>query len=1293
MRIVLLVALAVIPAMILLVWSAVQYRQEKIAQARDKVLEAAHDAATTEAYHISQTRHLFMALSHFPPIKQHRSDEVTEIFHQIMSTNKGYTAILATGADGITFATYPKNNARINLMDRGYFREALKTGEFTVGNYVIGRVTGQPMLTMAYPVKSAKGKLVSVLTCGLSTDWLSAILSKATLPRDAHLAVIDANGRLVARTPPAPELIGKPKFAPAVTKSLTMHQEGFYEGIGAGGEKRLYGYTRLGKSKGAVYVMFSIPLQEVLAAPNRVMAQYLALAGVVAIMAMLVAWFMGTGSVVKPVKRLLWVAERVTTGDLDARLGPNEYGAGELGKLAQGFDIMADSLEQRQEERQQAMDELARQNALQTGQAQLADLLRGNFEVEELSREIINFLCEHLGFQVGLLYLHDGDGLLTLSSAYAHQGKLNPPPKLAMGQSLVGQAALEQLDIVIKEVPEDYLSVSSGLGQASPGEILVKPLVRADEIKGVLELGAFKESSQYAKEFLDASAESMAIAMHTSMGRRKLAKALQESQAMSEELQAQQEELRTTNEELEEQARMLKDSEERLRTQQEELQVTNEELEEKNELLTRQKKEVEWARHDLQEKAEELAMVSKYKSEFLANMSHELRTPLNSLLLLAQALADNKEGNLSQEQVEFARIIHSSGSDLLELINEILDLAKIEAGRIDLRLGKVKTSVLSDGVRASFNHMATQKGLELEVVIDPEAPRELVSDQKRIEQILKNLVSNAIKFTEKGRVKVTFSRPRPEQVPSSLKKNGGEHLAVSVRDTGIGIDPNQQRVIFEAFQQADGSTSRRYGGTGLGLSISRELARLLGGAIELHSAPGEGATFTVYLGLNISPGETAETKPAAAGAQPKSKAPVVLWRDTQNGELPIPDAASYITDDREALAPEDRVILVIEDDPKFAKILYRKCHDKGFKCLAAATGEAGLEMARQYLPDAVILDLHLPALDGWSVLGILKEDTRTRHIPVHIISVEQATTESLRKGAVGHATKPIDGEQLDAAFDKLRMVADQGNKRVLVVDDDPQLRRNTVVLIEGGDVEVDEAATGAEAIAAVRANRYDCMVLDLSLPDMDGRSMLETLQQQGREIPPVIVHTAREVTQDEEAALRENTESIIIKDVRSQERLLDEVSLFLHRIVSKMPANKRQIIRNLHEGEEMLAGKRVLVVDDDMRTTFAVAALLSDLGMEPLKANNGQKALQVLEKEPDVDLVLMDIMMPVVDGYDAMRRIRAQDKFRDLPIIALTAKAMPVDREKCLAAGANDYMPKPVDRSKLISMIRVWLYR
>ncbi|MFH1572415.1 MAG: response regulator, partial [Acidobacteriota bacterium] len=628
---------------------------------------------------------------------------------------------------------------------------------------------------------------------------------------------------------------------------------------------------------------------------------------------------------------------------------------------------------------------------------------------------------------------------------------------------------------------------------------------------------------------------------------------------------------------------------------------------------------------------------------------------------------------------ESARIIHGGGTDLLNLINEVLDLSKIEAGRMDLHFGTVRVSDLADGVRASFQHMAEEKGLGLDVVVSKDAAGEIVSDRKRIEQVLRNLVSNAVKFTEKGTVAVTFGHPAAGTDLSRSGLSAGECLAIAVKDTGIGIAPGQQKIVFEAFQQADSGTVRKYGGTGLGLSISRELAHLLGGEIQLESEPGQGSTFTLYLPVTVS-----------AGRKVSAGDGVTVSMHDVTGQRAV---AVQIEDDRNSLEKDARVILVIEDDPNFARLLYEKCHEKGFSCLAAPTGEAGLEIAAKHLPNAVILDIRLPGMDGWAVLAALKEDTRTRHIPVHIVSVEEISTEALRKGAVGHATKPLDQEDLEETFRRLEQVFAGKPKRVLVVEDDGKTRRKTVQLIGNGDVKVDEAENGEQALQAIRSGRYDCVVLDLGLPDLSGGELLARLEREGVDLPPVIIHTARDLTREEEMDLREHAESIVIKDVRSQERLLDEVSLFLHRVVSTMPEKKKQMILNLHETDVLLKDKKVLIVDDDMRTTFALSRLLTGRGMKTLKAENGERALRLLDQEPNVDLVLMDIMMPVMDGYEAVERIRAQDRFRNLPIIVLTANAMPEDRAKCITAGANDYLPKPVDEGRMISMMRVWLYK
>ncbi len=927
---------------------------------------------------------------------------------------------------------------------------------------------------------------------------------------------------------------------------------------------------------------------------------------------------------------------------------------------------------------------------LKTGVARLNDVMRGDPVTETLARKVIAEIARYLDAQLGAFYVAQdgGEPTLSLVGSYAYTKRKNLSNVFRPGEGLVGQAALEKQQILVRNVPEEYIKVTSGLGEGLPRFICVTPFLYEDSVKGIIEIGTLDEITDQQMAYLRQVMPMLAVAVESAESRTKLSSLFKQSQRLTQELQSQQEELRVANEELEEQTQRLQESEEKLKTQQEELEVTNEELIEKNDLLDRQKKEVERAREDVEKKAEELAIASKYKSEFLANMSHELRTPLNSLLLLAQGLEENKEGNLTPEQAEFARIIHGCGTDLLNLINEILDLSKIEAGRMDLLPREVRVSDFADGFRSSFQHMARDKGLELRVIVSEDAPAEIISDRKRVEQIVRNLISNALKFTESGGVTVTLGRPESGIDLSKSGLSADECLAIAVKDTGIGITLDQQKIIFEAFQQADGGTTRKYGGTGLGLSISRELARLLGGEIKLESEPGKGSIFTLYLPFRVAPGRKVSAGDGVAASPMHGNAPM---NDATGRKTPAP--AFRIEDDRGSLEENDRTILVIEDDPNFARLLYDKCHGKGFKCLAASTGEEGLELASRHLPEGIILDIRLPGINGWAVLTTLKEDTRTRHIPVHIVSVEKASTEALRMGAVGHANKPLDPEDMEETFRRLEQVSAGKPKRVLVVEDDATLRRRTVQLIDDGDTKVEEAENGEQAMAALRKKRYDCVVLDLGLPDMDGGELLARLEHEGVGLPPVIIHTARDLTREEEIALRERAESIVIKDVRSQERLLDEVSLFLHRVVSKMPAEKKEMILNLHETDTLLKGKKVLIVDDDMRTTFALSRFLTGKGLQTLKAENGERALRILDEVPDVDLVLMDIMMPEMDGYEAMERIRSQNRFRKLPIIALTAKAMLEDRARCVASGASDYLPKPVDQGRLISMMRVWLYK
>ncbi|MCR4317651.1 MAG: response regulator [Planctomycetes bacterium] len=987
------------------------------------------------------------------------------------------------------------------------------------------------------------------------------------------------------------------------------------------------------------------------------------------------------------------VTEEISKGNLDEKFE----------SLSSASTGIAGSVRTMLESLRASRDVTDRNDWLKTGLARIANVTSGDPELDELSSNVISEMATYLGAEVAAMYFASDDEkmILTLSASYAYTKRKNLSNVFAAGEGLVGQAALERKQILLKNVPEDYIKVTSGLGERTPSFICVTPFAIENRVKGVIEIGTLGEMTDAQLDYLGQAMSAVAIAVESAHSRSRVAKLLKETQDLAaeltqqqeelksanEKLQVQQEELQTSNEELEEQAKRLEESEQQLRAQQEELSVTNEELNEKNRLLERQKREVETAREAVEEQARELAIASKYKSEFLANMSHELRTPLNSLLLLAQSLSENRDGNLREDQIESARIIYSSGNDLLNLINEILDLSKIEAGKMDLHPEQVNLSSLADSLKSTFSHMAAQKELELRMNVAPGSPTSIISDRKRVEQIIRNLMSNALKFTEQGFVAVTIGRTSEEAALQRKALRTVKSVFIEVHDTGIGISEEQQKIVFEAFHQGDGGTSRKYGGTGLGLSISRELARLLGGEIHLESELGKGSKFTLFLPEEF-------VAPADVGVQIRESARSEKPRTALSPKTTKALASeSQIDDDRDDIKKGDRVILIIEDDPHFAKVVSSHCHGKGFKCIASPTGETGIELALEFQPHAIILDIRLPGMDGWAVLSILKDDIRTRHIPVHFVSVDNGTRESFLRGAVGHATKPLDLGELENIFKRLELQSSGRRKRILIVEDDDATRNRVVELIGNGDVDVDESATGSDALQAIRSTEYDCIILDLKLPDMDARELLGILDVEEAQLPPVIVHTAGDLSPEDEANLQKYAESIIVKDVRSEERLLDEVSLFLHRVVKQMPEKQRKIIRDLHDSDSLLRDKRVLIVDDDMRTTFALSRLLTDRGMVTLKAENGEKAIGVLEREVRVDIVLMDIMMPVMDGYEAMRKIRSKDRFSKLPIIALTAKAMLGDHDKCIAAGASDYLPKPVDPGRLVSMMRVWLYR
>ncbi len=939
---------------------------------------------------------------------------------------------------------------------------------------------------------------------------------------------------------------------------------------------------------------------------------------------------------------------------------------------------------------QKRLSDLASQDLwIKDGTAKLSDIMRGEQDTAILSKNVIRFLAEYAGAQMASLYLMDeANKTLTLSSGYAFNKRKDLNERIKLGEGIAGQAALEKRLLSVTNVPVDYLSISSSLGDAIPRNILVLPLLHEEELVGLVEFASFKEPSDVEIAFLNNIAESTAIAFNSAQSRLKMQDLLEKTQQQSEELEAQAEELQSQQEE-------LKSSNMELEQQSEELRVSNEELEDKTESLERQKAEierrtdeVEKAKHDVEDKARELELASKYKSEFLANMSHELRTPLNSLLILAKVLAGNDEGNLTEGQVESAKVIYSGGQDLLFLINEILDLSKVEAGMMDVHHEEVKLETIVDSVRQQFQAGAEEKNLDFGISVEPDLPPSIVIDEQRLGQILRNFLSNAIKFTEQGSVSLDIHRPGEDVRFSCEHLTRTNAVAFSVRDTGPGIPEEKREAIFEAFQQADGSTSRKYGGTGLGLSISHALAHLLNGEIQLESEVGEDSIFTLFLPL-----ERRRTVGKDSVAPSEKRKPP--QRRAVHPRLPSSaPSPEFLPDDRKDIKEGDRSILIIEDDAKFAKVLIAQVQKKGFKCLAAGDGSTSLQMAAEYKPSAIILDLGLPDIDGATVLDGLKYDLATRHIPVHVMSGREKTTDIMRKGAVGFLTKPVKAEDIHMALGKIEDILDDSVKHVLVVEDDKNNRKAIETLLAAEGVEITGVGSGNEARDLITEQSFDCVILDLGLPDMTGFELLQILEEDHSVVlPPTIVYTGKELTADELRELGRYTANVVVKGANSPERLLDETSLFLHTIESSLPSGQKQMLRMLHDPEQLLQGRKVLLVDDDLRNSFALSKALRMEGLTVALAENGKVALECLDKEDSIELVLMDIMMPVMDGYETMTRIREQARFKDLPIVALTAKAMVEDRAKCIDAGANDYLAKPIDVDKLMSLMRVLLYR
>ncbi|HMJ13562.1 MAG TPA: response regulator [Polyangiaceae bacterium] len=918
---------------------------------------------------------------------------------------------------------------------------------------------------------------------------------------------------------------------------------------------------------------------------------------------------------------------------------------------------------------------IQRQERLNRIHSELSTRLEGEQSHEELANNVLTELAENLGARVGAMYVSNVDGSFHRFGSYAFDPEATASASIQPGEGLVGQALRDNRLMHVSDVPDNYSNVRSSLGTHRPSDLLIAPASADGKVEAVVELGFLNGLNPLALDLFPRISQSIASAVRSVNYRERQQALLDETQRQAEQLQTQQEELRVQNEELEQQSRTLQESQTALENQQAELEQINSQLEEQTQALEQQK-------DDLARSKGELERANSYKSEFLANMSHELRTPLNSSLILAKLLLDNREGNLTAEQVKFAQTIYSAGNDLLTLINDVLDLSKIEAGKADVQTGNIVLSRMLGELANTFEPVARDKSVAFSTAIEPGVPPSMLSDATRLQQILKNLLSNALKFTDTGSVSL------------EVRRASDGRLAFVVQDTGIGIAPHEQEVIFEAFRQADGTTNRKYGGTGLGLSISRDLARLLGGELSVESSPGRGSTFTLLVPERLvleDPG------PAAQRARPSSFVPERRPIGSTPAAAPRRESAprpivSPVEDDRDHLSASARTILVIEDDLSFAGIIKDLAHELGFQALMAQTGEEGLELALRFQPSAIVLDIGLPDRSGLSVLDTLKHETTTRHIPVHVISASDYARTALEMGAACYGLKPVPREQLVTVLRRLEAKFTQKLRRVLVVEDDPVHRDSICMLLASDEVETLAVGTAAEALEQLRSTTFDCMVLDLTLPDRTGIDLLEEMsQQETYAFPPVIVYTGRSLSREEEQNLRRFSHSIIIKGARSPERLLDEVTLFLHQVEATLPPDRQRMLRDARHREVVFEGRRVLVVEDDVRNIFALSSVLEPKGAKVEIARNGREALEHLRAHPGVDLVLMDIMMPEMDGLEATRRIRAQPEIAKVPIIALTAKAMIDDRENCLAAGANDYITKPLDVDKLLSLARIWL--
>lgn len=964
------------------------------------------------------------------------------------------------------------------------------------------------------------------------------------------------------------------------------------------------------------------------------------------------------------------LAAQISKGDYKIRL--NEEQSDGLGNLSFSLNMMAASLDH-------SFTLLGDKEWLQTGSMQLSEKMAGEKTVIDLTSEILNHLASYTNAQAGAFYLLE-ENILTFQNGYAVKAD-SIRNKIESGNGVTGQAAESKRTVLATDIREEDFVITFGLGEVRPRSIVAFPVIFEGSVKGVIELGAFTDFTERDLQLFNTIAEPVGIALNTAQSRARLQELLEETQAQSEELQAQHSELENLNTELEAQAEKLQASEEELKVQQEELMETNSELQERSKLLEEKNDLILQRNLEIQKKSEELALSARYKSEFLANMSHELRTPLNSILLLSRLLGENNDTNLKPEQVEFANVIQSSGNSLLMLIDDILDLSKIESGKMELEYEVVPISEIARDMQMMFEPMAREKGVEFRIVREQRAPGEIETDKLRLEQIIKNLISNAIKFTEKGSVELAFSAP--EELTG--------YLNIRVTDTGIGIPQEKQLLIFEAFQQADGSTRRKYGGTGLGLSISRQLALLLRGDITLTSEHGKGSTFILSIPVNPSTVEQQE---------PVEQLSPVADTETTATEPSLPEPYEFIAghipadmpDDRDEVQPGDKVMLIVEDDTGFAHALVDFTRRKGYKAIVAVRGDHGVELARRYLPAGILLDIQLPVKSGWEVMEELKKDKLTRHIPVHIMSSHSVKKQSISLGAIDFINKPVALDQMNSVFEKIEYYLKKDNKQVLIIEDNTKHAEALSYFLSTHNISARISANIEQGLETLQQKEADCVILDMGVPDMNAYSTLESLKKnKGLEHLPVIIFTGKSLSRSEEMRIKQYADSIVVKTAHSYRRILDEVSIFLH-LMEEHKKKEGGAPPRMKPLAEILKGRKVLMADDDVRNIFSLTRVLEQHQMQVVPAINGKEALELLKREKDIDIVLMDMMMPEMDGYETIGKIRANSVWKKLPVIAITAKAMAGDREKCIQAGADDYISKPVDMDQLVSLLRIWLY-